>query len=122
MRRDSSSPQAYREAVDGPQRELLEALRDLVREVAPDIPESIGSGMLDYPGLANLGAQKNYVSLYVAPAVLARHRDAFSGIDCGKSCIRFRRVEQVEPEAVRKLLTDVRAFRREVAAAGPRND
>jgi hypothetical protein len=63
--------------------------------------------MLDYPGLANLGAQKHYVSLYVMPIVLARRRKAFSGVDAGTSCLRYRRRDQLDPSAIRKLLRDV---------------
>jgi hypothetical protein len=112
MQRDASSPEAYVKLLEGPQRELLETLRGLIAEAAPDVVETVGSGMLDYPGLANLGAQKRYVSLYVAPKVLAEHRAAFDGIECGKSCIRYKRLDQVEPKAVRALLRDVLKYRR----------
>ena len=64
-------------------------------DVAPDVVESIGHGMLDYPGIANLAAQRQYVSLYVPPTVLDRHRDALDGISCGRSCVRFRRLEHL---------------------------
>jgi len=107
MKRDSDSPEAYRAAVEGEQRELLEAIRALVFEVAPAIDEKIQYGMLDYPGLANLAAQKHYVSLYVMPAVLDRHRESFAGVGTGKSCLRFRRLNQLDPALVRALLTDV---------------
>ncbi len=117
MRRDASSPEAYRAAVEGPQRELLEAIRELCLEV-PGVEEGIGHGMLDYPGLANLAAQKHTVALYVAPAVLAKRRGDFAGVDMGKSCLRFRRLEQVDREALRRLLRDVRAFRRSASARG----
>jgi uncharacterized protein YdhG (YjbR/CyaY superfamily) len=111
VRRDSSSPQAYRADVKGAQRQLLDAIRDVVLEVAPEATEGIGHGMLDYTGLANLAAQKGYVALYVAPAVLARHKDDFPGVSAGKSCLRFRRIEQVDREALARLLRDVRAHR-----------
>ena len=67
--------------------------------------------MLDYPGIANLAAQKNYVSLYVAPAVLTRWKKAFPGTDAGKSCLRFRKLEQVDREALTGLIQDVREYR-----------
>ena len=59
-------------------------VRAAIFAVAPDVEEGLRYGMLDYPGLANLGAQKHYVALYVAPEVLARHVDAFPGVDRGK--------------------------------------
>ncbi len=112
MRRDASSPRAYRNDVEEPQRAVLEAVRDVVVATAPDVKEGIAHGMLDYPGLANLAAQKGYVALYVAPAVLARHVKEFPGVSAGKSCLRFRRLEQVDAAALRRLLLAVRAFRR----------
>jgi uncharacterized protein YdhG (YjbR/CyaY superfamily) len=107
MRRDDSSPQAYRNDVDGERREMLEAIRGVIFEVKPDTDEIIEYGMLGYPGVANLAAQKHYVALYVKPAVLAEHREHFPGADCGKSCLRFRRLQQIEKEPLRALLRDV---------------
>jgi uncharacterized protein YdhG (YjbR/CyaY superfamily) len=107
MRRNDSSPEAYRNDITGEQRETLEAIRDVIFEVAPETDEIIEYGMLGYPGLANLAAQKHFVALYVKPAVLAEHREHFSSTDCGKSCLRFRRPEQVHPERLRALLGDV---------------
>lgn len=111
MKRDASSPKAYRSDVSGPQREVLDAIRDVILELVPASSEGIAHGMLDYPGLANLAAQKDYVGLYVPPSVLARHKDRFPGVSAGKSCLRFRRLEQAEPAALRALLGDVKRFR-----------
>jgi uncharacterized protein YdhG (YjbR/CyaY superfamily) len=111
VKRDASSPEAYRADVSGEQRELLEAIRDLIFEVYPEVEEGIEYGMLDYPGLANLAAQKRYVSLYVAPAVLAEHAEAFAKSSRGKSCLRFERPGQLDPAALKRLLRDVRRFR-----------
>jgi len=111
MKREASSPKVDRDAVEGELREILEAIRALIHEVAPQITESMRYGMLDYPGLANLAAHKHYVSLYVAPAVLARHAEAFATLDHGKSCLRFKKRAQLDEGAVRSLLVDVLAER-----------
>lgn len=111
MRRDDSSPEAYIADVEGEQRKLLLAVRGVIRERHPDIGEGIAYGMLDYPGLANLAAQKNYVVLYVAPEVLAKHKANFPGADCGKSCLRLKSLGQFDADALAALLDEVRAFR-----------
>ncbi len=111
MKRDASSPQAYRADVSGAQRELLDAIRDVILDVVPASSEGIAHGMLDYPGLANLAAQKDYVGLYVAPEILAKHKERFPGVSMGKSCLRFRRADQADPKALRALLRDVKTFR-----------
>ena len=107
MRRDDSSPGAYRADVEGEQSEMLEAIRALILMAAPDVDEKIDYGMLNYPGVASLAAQKHYVSLYVKHSVLARHKDAFPGVNCGKSCLRFRRREQIDEAALRDLLAEL---------------
>ncbi len=112
MKRNDSSPLAYRNDVTGEQSEMLETIRNAILSVAPDTREIIEHGMLGYPGLANLAAQKHYVALYVMPAVLAQHRESFSGADCGKSCLRFRRPDQIDSEQLRALLRDVLEARR----------
>ena len=107
MKRDARSPQAYRSDVSGEQSQVLEAIRDAIFEAAPDAEEIVEYGMLGYPGVAHLAAQKHYVALYIRPAVLAEHRDSFPGADCGKSCLRFRRADQVDWEGLSNLLRDV---------------
>ena len=107
MKRDDTSPQASRDDVAGDQRALLETIREVIFQVAPNMDETIEYGMLSYPGLASLAAQKHYVSLYVKPAVLAQHREAFPGVNCGISCLRFRQSEQIDREALRSLLSHV---------------
>ena len=113
MRRNDSSPEAYRNDVTGEQKEMLETIRGVIFEVAPKIEEIVEYGMLGYPGLANLAAQKHFVALYVKPSVLARHQEHLPGVDCGKSCARFRRPDQVDPARRRDLLRDVLAARSE---------
>jgi uncharacterized protein YdhG (YjbR/CyaY superfamily) len=120
MKRDASSPEAYCADVDGPERDLLEAIRRTILDEAPDLEEGIRYGMLDYPGLANLAAQKNYVALYVAPSVLDRHRENFPGVSAGKSCLRFSTSAQLDRVALRLLLRDVRKYRAATSERRPR--
>ena len=96
---------------DDRQSDLLETIRAAILRAVPDIEEGIEHGMLDYPGLANLATQQDYVSLYVLPSALDRHRDKFAGVNAGKSCLRSRRVSQVDNDLLRDLLLDVRAAR-----------
>jgi uncharacterized protein YdhG (YjbR/CyaY superfamily) len=111
MERDSSSPKAYRDDVEGELSEILEAVREVLLEFVDESDEQIQYGMLDYPGLANLAAQKKYVSLYVAPDVLADYKSRFDGPSSGKSCLRFNKLEQVDRELLADLLADVREYR-----------
>lgn len=111
MRIKAESPAEYRKGVPEHQKQLLESIRSLILELAPKAKEQLGHGMLDYPGIANLGAQKNHVSLYVLPAVLGKHQNNFPKNACGKSCLRLRNMKQFDEDAVRNLLRDVIAAR-----------
>ena len=111
MKRDSSSPRAYRDDVTGELSDILEAVREVVLDFVDEDVEQIKYHMLDYPGLANLAAQKAYVSLYVAPEVLADYKERFDGPSSGKSCLRFDKLEQVDRELLAELLADVREYR-----------
>jgi hypothetical protein len=97
--------------IEGEQHELLESIRGAIFEVAPEASEELEYGMLSYPGIASLGAQKHYVSLYLKPSVLAQHRAHFKGVDAGKSCLPPRRLAQLDDARLRALLADVREAR-----------
>ena len=112
MKRDDRSPAAYRKDVESPLREILEEVRSGIFKVAPKTEEGIRHGMLDYPGLANLAGQKAYVSLYVAAAVLEAHPELFPGVDRGRSCLRFKKLEQVKAKDLTLLLHAVRKYRK----------
>lgn len=112
MKRDVETAKEYLSAIGGDQRPIIEALRKAVLAADPEVRETLRYGMLDYPGVANLGAQKHYVALYVAPSALAKHKKNFPGVDAGKSCLRFKRLDQVDATALSALLEDVLIHRR----------
>ncbi|MHA2314012.1 MAG: DUF1801 domain-containing protein [Candidatus Hermodarchaeia archaeon] len=100
MRRDASSPSAYRADVSGELSEILESNRSLIFEVTSQVKEGIKYGMLHYSlnevDLALLAAQKHYVSLYLDPQVVDQYRPALKKLDIGKSCLRYRRMSQLD--------------------------
>lgn len=106
MKRDDSSPQAYRGSVSGEKREVLETVREAILDRYPELEEGIEYGMLSYPGVGHLAAQKHYVSLYVDPEVLDQFRDRLPR-DCGKSCVRYRRQEQIDRDLLIEILNAV---------------
>ena len=110
MQRHAATPEAYRAAVPAAQAPILERVRHILLATLPGQPEGVRYGMLDYPGVANLAAQKHYVSLYVPPAVLAAHGDGFPGVPRGKSCLRFKRLEQVAEPTLAALLRSAAAY------------
>jgi uncharacterized protein YdhG (YjbR/CyaY superfamily) len=102
---------AYIAAAARGRQEALRALRRDCLELLTGFTEEIRHGMPSYvrdgePELS-FASQKQYLSLYVQrPDVLDRHRDALAHLDVGRSCIRYRRVEQIDHDLVRTLLAD----------------
>jgi uncharacterized protein YdhG (YjbR/CyaY superfamily) len=110
MQRFVSTPEEYLEAIPEPQLPLLQHLRSLILQTAPEAIEEIRYGMLAYElggGLYGYGlaAQKHFVALYVGPQALADMADELKGIDHGKGCLRFKRLESVPTEVISRLLT-----------------
>lgn len=121
MKRDVQSPAEYLAAVPAAQRPLVEHLRQLVRDTAPDLPETIRWGMLSYdePGLYALAAQKRHVALYVmVAAAIEEMADALSGVDHGKGCLRFKELDDVPTKAIRKVLGRARDLRQQERPRG----
>ena len=76
----------------------------------PHLAEAMSYGMPAYlkdgqPVFA-FNSQKQYISLYVPPAVHEIHAKAMQGLDAGKSCIRFRKGEQIDFDLLDQLLID----------------
>jgi hypothetical protein len=117
-------------AAAGPREDELRRVDALVREAAPGVDRQLvpaGSGaMLGYRlmpyrprsaketttwPLIALAAQKRHLSLYVCAVVdggyLAETRaDRLGKVSCGKSCIRFGSLDQVDAEELRALVRD----------------
>jgi uncharacterized protein YdhG (YjbR/CyaY superfamily) len=120
----------YIAEVEEKRRADIQALHDMVREEAPELEPTMEFGMLGYGkyhykyksgregewmkiGIAN---NKQYISLYSCAAddngyVAERFKDRLSKANIGKSCVRFKRLSDLDEETLRELI-------RETAAAG----
>jgi len=125
MRSDAASPSEYVASLPEDRRATIFAVRDAIRAGIPDgYEEGIEFGMLSwhvplsrYPDTYNgaplayvsLASQKNYVSLYLMGIYGdAGNRAWFEAaaaklgakLDIGKSCVRFRRLDDLPLELV----------------------
>jgi uncharacterized protein YdhG (YjbR/CyaY superfamily) len=115
MQRDAASPEEYLEAIPVTQRPLLQHLRSMILEAAPGAREEIRYGMLCYDdggALFGLGAHKHYVGLYVmATQAVSDMAVELEGVDHGKGCPRFKRLDAVPTETIRRLLSHAQSVR-----------
>jgi uncharacterized protein YdhG (YjbR/CyaY superfamily) len=94
---------------------LVQLLRSLILQAAPDAHEDIRWGMLCYDdsgSLFGLAAQKHFVGLYVlATQALQDMAEELQSLDHGKCCIRFKRLERVPVQLISRLLVHAKETR-----------
>ncbi len=104
-------------------RQIIEQLDKLIRETAPEVQRWFAYNMLgygkfeytnykkqkvDWPVVA-LASQKNYISLYVCSLdngeyLAEKYADKLGKVSVGKSCIRFKKLEDLNIETVREVI------------------
>ena len=95
----------------------LTKLRAVIRKAAPDAVDAMRYGMpgleLDGEGLCGFASQKNYMAFYFAATeIVEAHRDELGKLSCGKSCIRFRKLEELPLETISAMVKKLAAKRR----------
>ena len=113
------------EALPEPRRSDVRRLHDLVRATVPGLEPTIASGMLGYgryayryesgrtgtAPLVAIASRAAGISLYVASADERGYLPEVYGsrlgrVSCGKSCIRFERVDDLDVDVVREILRE----------------
>src|SRR5688572_20852610 len=129
VRSAAKTPDAYLDELPDDRREVISAMRKLIRKNLPKgYDETVNWGMLcyeiplsRYPDTYNgqplayvsLAAQKNNYAIYLTTAYTdlglgETLRDAFANegkkLDMGKSCIRFKKLDDLPLEAIGKFI------------------
>jgi uncharacterized protein YdhG (YjbR/CyaY superfamily) len=97
----AASVDDFLKTVSPEEKKVFGKIRMLLKKAHPRVYESMKYRMPTYlVGDYHLGAfnkQKNYLCLYLNPVAVDPHRKALkaAGIDCGKSCLRFTKPEQL---------------------------
>ena len=120
-----STPAEYIANVDEGRKADVAALDALIRKLAPKLEPFIHSGMLGYGPMhykyasgwegdscrIGVASNKNYISLYVCACddkgyVPERYKKALPKAKIGKSCVRFKRLSDLDPGALEKLIRE----------------
>jgi len=116
MQSKATTVAAYLKALPDGRRKALSKLRSLIRKVAPGVKETMEYGMpfYDLKGpLFALGAQKHHLALYICETdLVAAYRPRLGKLSVGKSCIRFKRLDQLPLDVIEELLRDTVQERR----------
>jgi hypothetical protein len=120
-----STPAEYLAKVDEARRADIAALDKLIRKLAPKFEPFVHIGILAY-GRSHykyasgregdwmhigLASNKNYISLYICATdekgyVPERYKKALPRANIGKSCVRFKRLSDLDPAALEKLIRE----------------
>ncbi len=125
MRSEANSVEQYLEELPVDRRDAIETVRDTILENLPEgYVEEMNWGMITYsvpletyPTTYNgqplmyaaLASQKNHMAVYLSgvyadeerrEAFLDRYRETGKRLDMGKSCVRFRRIDDLPIELI----------------------
>jgi uncharacterized protein YdhG (YjbR/CyaY superfamily) len=122
---EAKTPEEYIAQVEDKRRDDIQRLHDLVREVAPELEPTMEFKMLGYGkfhykyasgregdwmkiGIAN---NKQYISVYCCAAddegyVAERYKERLPKASIGKSCVRFKRVSDLDEDVLRELIRE----------------
>ncbi|MEV6522967.1 DUF1801 domain-containing protein [Longispora sp. NPDC051575] len=118
-----STPEEYVAGLDQPRRTELGELHDLIRRTVPALEPTMEFGMPGYGRfhyryasgregdtvLISMASRKNYISVYVtalAPDggyLPESYQDRLPKADIGKSCIRFKRLSDVDQAVLAEI-------------------
>ena len=115
--------QEYLASVPKERKELVLFLHDFIKKSAPKLKPHFSYNMLgygsfsyrnykheqiDWPTIA-LANQKNYISIYVCAVdhgkyIAEMHAKELGKVSVGKSCIRFKKIEDVNLPVLKKVI------------------
>jgi hypothetical protein len=119
----ATTVQEYLDSVPPERRELVLFLHDFIQRAVPALKPHFAANMLGYGSfpyrdykkemiewpVISLANQKKYVSIYVCAIdgkeyLAEKHKDELGNVSVGKSCIRFKKLEDVNLPALEKVL------------------
>jgi hypothetical protein len=122
---DALSPAEYIDRLEEPRRTDIRELDELIRRTAPKLEPHLASGMLAYGRYhyrsksgsegdwfhIGLASNKRYISLYVMATdptgsgyLAESYKERLPKADIGRSCVRFKRLSDVDREALIELI------------------
>lgn len=109
MQSSAKTVAAYLKELPADRRTALATLRRMIRETVPEARESMQAGMPTYAvgncPLFAMASQKHHLALYVcAWETMSKHRRKFGEANCGKGCVRFKKLDDLSLPAVQELL------------------
>jgi uncharacterized protein YdhG (YjbR/CyaY superfamily) len=88
----------------------IQLLRQFLKEQLPEATEDMTYPVPTYSQngqvVVSLASQAHYMSLYMDVDLIAKYRDEFGKLNCGKSCIRFKKLDDLPLETVATIIRE----------------
>jgi hypothetical protein len=121
----AKTPEEYIGMLEEPRKTEVQKLFDFIKKVMPNEKPFIQSGMIgfksfhyksksgregDWPFIA-LASRKDYISLYVCAVsenmyVAEKYKNELPKADIGRSCIRFKKLEDLDLKVLEKIIKE----------------
>ena len=106
MTSDAKTVAAYLKELPDDIRRALTKLRAFIRKVALEAKESMKYGMPSYGECCAFARQRNNLALYICDAELVRQfKPKLGKVNCGKGCIRFKKLGDLDMTVVEEMLS-----------------
>jgi hypothetical protein len=119
----ANSVETYLAQVPKERKELVLFLHNFIKKISPKFKPHFAYNMLGYGSfpylnykkekilwpIIGLASQKNYISLYICAIdkgeyIAEKHKKELGKVSVGKSCIRFKKLEDLNLPALKKVL------------------
>lgn len=119
----AKTPTEYIAMIDEPRRSDIKKLHAFIKKTVPALKPNILAGMIGYGtyrykyasgregdwSVIALASQKHYISVYVCAVVdgeyiAEQYRKQLPKANIGKSCIRFKRLEDIDLKVLEEIL------------------
>ena len=132
---DVTTPAEYIASLPDDRRADVQALDRLIRKAAPKLKPHVRSGMLGYgpyrykyasgregeSAVIGLASQKNHISLYFCTMedgeyLAEKNKDKLGKVSVGRSCVRFKKLADLNLKGATELIAQAAALPPEFAA------
>ncbi len=123
---DAATPEEYIAELEDPRRTHVQEMHEFIQSIVPDLKPYMQAGMIGYGThhyryasgregdwmVIGLSGRKDYISLYICAAMEdgnylpETYKERLPAANIGKSCVRFKRPDDIDLEVLRELITD----------------
>ncbi len=126
---NAQTPEEYISQIDEPRKSQIAQLFNLIHKTAPTLSPYMQSGMIGFGKyhykyasgregdwfMIGLASQKNYISVYVCATldnkyIAEDYKEKLPKASIGKSCIRFKSIEDIDLAILTELIERARDF------------